>query len=139
MEGEPGLGKETLDEGWPVLDTFEPVLDDRGELVHVGRGQVAQAVSPERAYGQARETYQLLGSVQPCSDTQDQQSDADVRSSECAREPQQCPELTGEVSDSVKSHRPRGGRICEENPRAGVRRRNWLGAWGLLWCCACRD
>jgi len=44
LEGEPVLGKETLDEGWPVLDTFEPVLDDRGDLVCVGGGHVAQAV-----------------------------------------------------------------------------------------------
>jgi hypothetical protein len=32
LEGELGLGEETLDERRPVLDTFEPVLDDRGEL-----------------------------------------------------------------------------------------------------------
>jgi hypothetical protein len=29
-------GKESIDEGRPVLGIFEPVLDDRGELVHVG-------------------------------------------------------------------------------------------------------
>jgi hypothetical protein len=33
FEGEPGLGEEPVDEGGPVLDAFEPVLDDRGELV----------------------------------------------------------------------------------------------------------
>src|SRR5216683_5661037 len=34
-EGEAGLGKECLDEGGPVLDALEPVLDDDGEPVHV--------------------------------------------------------------------------------------------------------
>ena len=53
--------------------------------------------------------------------------------------PQQCPELTGEVSDSVKSHRPRGVVASARKSGGMVRRRNWLGAWGLLWCCACRD
>jgi len=69
------------------------------------RGRVWQGVEEhlKAADGQARETYQRLGSVQPCSDSQDQQSDAEVDSSECAREPQQCPEPTGEVGDSVKS------------------------------------
>jgi hypothetical protein len=38
------LGEEAVDEGGPVLDAFEPVLDDRGELACVGGGQVAQAV-----------------------------------------------------------------------------------------------
>jgi hypothetical protein len=33
-----GLGKECLDEGGPVLDALEPVLDDDGELVHVAGG-----------------------------------------------------------------------------------------------------
>lgn len=28
----------------PVLDAFEPVLDDPSELVHIGGGEVAQAV-----------------------------------------------------------------------------------------------
>jgi len=32
FEGEPGLGEEALDEGGPVLDALEPVLDDGGEL-----------------------------------------------------------------------------------------------------------
>jgi hypothetical protein len=40
FEGEPGLGEESVDECGPVLDAFEPVLDDRGELVCVGGGQV---------------------------------------------------------------------------------------------------
>src|SRR5215468_3525173 len=44
LEGEPGLGEEALDEGGPVLDALEPVLDDRGELAHVPDGEVAQAV-----------------------------------------------------------------------------------------------
>ena len=44
FEGEPGLGEEAVDEAGPVLDAFEPVLDDRGELVHVSSGEVAQAV-----------------------------------------------------------------------------------------------
>src|SRR5712692_4371088 len=43
-EGEAGLGKECLDEGGPVLDALEPVLDDDGELVHVAGGEIAQAV-----------------------------------------------------------------------------------------------
>ena len=29
-------GKESIDEGRLLLGTFEPVLGDRGELVHVG-------------------------------------------------------------------------------------------------------
>jgi hypothetical protein len=37
------LGEEPVDQGGPVLDAFEPVLDDRGELVHVAGGEVAQA------------------------------------------------------------------------------------------------
>ena len=44
IEGEAGLGEECLDEGGPVLDALEPVLHDRGELVHVAGGEVAQAV-----------------------------------------------------------------------------------------------
>jgi hypothetical protein len=44
FEPQAGLGEEGVDEAGPVLDGFEPVLDDRGELVHVGGGQVAQAV-----------------------------------------------------------------------------------------------
>jgi len=44
VEGEPGLGEESADEGGPVLDALEPVPDDGGELVNVGGGEVAQAV-----------------------------------------------------------------------------------------------
>src|SRR5258708_15355749 len=44
VRGEAGLGKECLDEGGPVLDALEPVLDDDGELVHVAGGEIAQAV-----------------------------------------------------------------------------------------------
>jgi hypothetical protein len=44
LEGEPGLGKETLDEGWPVLDTFEPVLDHRGEAFFTAAGGLLTAV-----------------------------------------------------------------------------------------------
>src|SRR6266568_6893334 len=43
VECEAGLGEECLDEGGPVLDALEPVLHDRGELVHVAGGEVAQA------------------------------------------------------------------------------------------------
>jgi hypothetical protein len=39
-----GLGQESLHESGPVLDALEPVLDDRGELVHVAGGEIAQAV-----------------------------------------------------------------------------------------------
>ena len=44
FQGQSGLGQESVDEGGPVLDPLEPVLDDRGELVHVADGEVAQAV-----------------------------------------------------------------------------------------------
>ena len=44
VQGQSGLGQESADEGGPVLDALEPVLDDRGELVHVAGGEVAQAV-----------------------------------------------------------------------------------------------
>jgi hypothetical protein len=40
FEAESGLGEESVDEGGPVLDAFEPVLDDRGELA--GRAAGAQ-------------------------------------------------------------------------------------------------
>jgi len=40
FEGEPSLGKESLDEGGPVLDALEPVPDDDGELVHVAGGEL---------------------------------------------------------------------------------------------------
>ena len=43
VECEAGLAEECLDEGGPVLDALEPVLHDRGELVHVADGEVAQA------------------------------------------------------------------------------------------------
>jgi hypothetical protein len=39
------LGEEGVDEGGPVLDALEPVLDDGGKLVHVGGGEVTQTVS----------------------------------------------------------------------------------------------
>src|SRR5271157_5727438 len=44
FEGEAGLGEEPVDEGGPVLDALEPVFHDRGELVYVAGGEVAQAV-----------------------------------------------------------------------------------------------
>ena len=45
FEAESGLGEESVDEGGPVLDALEPVLDDRGQLVGGAAGsQVAQAV-----------------------------------------------------------------------------------------------
>jgi hypothetical protein len=44
LEGKPGLGEEPLDQGGPVLDALEPVLDDRGELIHVDGCEIAQAV-----------------------------------------------------------------------------------------------
>jgi hypothetical protein len=37
VEGESGLGEESVDEGGPVLDALEPVLDDRGQLVDACR------------------------------------------------------------------------------------------------------
>lgn len=43
-----GLGEEGVDKGGPVMDAFEPVLDDRGELVHIGGGEVAQAVANQQ-------------------------------------------------------------------------------------------
>jgi hypothetical protein len=42
FEGEPGLGEKALDEGRPILDTFEPALDDGGELPHVRGSEVAR-------------------------------------------------------------------------------------------------
>src|ERR1022692_2417294 len=44
FEGEPGLGEEPVDERRPVLDAFEPVLHDGGQLVNGAGGEVAQAV-----------------------------------------------------------------------------------------------
>ena len=38
------MGEEGVDETGPVLDGLEPVLDDRGELVNVAGGEIAQAV-----------------------------------------------------------------------------------------------
>jgi hypothetical protein len=40
FDAESGLSQESVDEGGPVLDALEPVLDDRGELVHVADGEV---------------------------------------------------------------------------------------------------
>jgi hypothetical protein len=44
LEGEPGLDKEDIDELGPVLDAFEPVLGDGGELAGGAGGEVARAV-----------------------------------------------------------------------------------------------
>ncbi len=44
FEGQSGLGEEPADELGPVLDTLEPVPDDRGQLVDAAGGEVAQAV-----------------------------------------------------------------------------------------------
>ena len=42
---EAGLGEESVDEGGPVLDAVEPVLDDRGQPLGCAAGaQVAEAV-----------------------------------------------------------------------------------------------
>jgi hypothetical protein len=40
FEGESGLGEESVDEGGPVLDALEPVLDDGGELVYVAAARL---------------------------------------------------------------------------------------------------
>ena len=41
FEGERGLGEESVDEGGPVLYSFEPVPDDGRELVDAAGREVA--------------------------------------------------------------------------------------------------
>src|SRR5690606_30602652 len=43
VEGQAGLGEEAGQQVGSVLDAFEPVAHDRGELVDAGGGEVAQA------------------------------------------------------------------------------------------------
>ena len=43
FEGEASLGEEAVEEVGSVLDAFEPVADDGGEVINAGDGEVAQA------------------------------------------------------------------------------------------------
>jgi hypothetical protein len=45
VEGQAGPGEEPVDEPGPVLDSVEPFLGDRGQLVNATDGEVDQLVS----------------------------------------------------------------------------------------------